>query len=109
MNGYKFPNIKYADDCLVQTQAIVNDRLIQDEHSRRDAYNHARDSCRMAVANFIAGHRCEELEGQHSTEFRLRVFVFTPDEFYKIVNSEADRVIRSNRQLSMADMAWVGK
>lgn len=102
----KHPNIKYADDCLVQSQILVNDRLIQDENTRRDAYNYARTQCRERVAAFIAGHECQEIEGENTTEFRLRVFVFTPDEFYKVVNAEADRVIRASRSFSLADMEW---
>ncbi len=72
--------------------------------SRPDVRRIVRDRARQALAGALAFERITETTRDYSTEFRVEVLVFSPDEFYKIVQEEAMRLCRWMQPMNVTPM-----
>lgn len=63
---------------------------------------------REALAEFVRQCRAQRQDNEHYTEIRLDLYVFTPSEFWPIVNAEAARIALelSRGNLGAADAAF---
>lgn len=84
------PWLKTIGDSLYQTQVIQHhnglgvhpdiEHMIERDLSRN-------------MADFIYGRRVEKREGEFHTEYRLRLYILTPDQLHSIIQDEVQREI----------------
>lgn len=72
--------------------SITLDRTSMHSLKADPVKQHLLDTMREKTADFLLNKHIIETEYEFCTEFSLNLFVFTPDEFWGIVQQEAERI-----------------
>ena len=55
---------------------------------------------REALADFVAHARTTRIDHDREVEFSMELFVFSPDEFYDIIETEVKRQLELEREIN---------
>lgn len=89
-----FPFIPNEDCHLRATQHVHNVSLAGDQAS---VENFIRRDLSRELAKELVATRMKTLPGDYSTEYRMDLYVFTPDEFARVVQEAAMHLSRAMR------------
>jgi len=89
MKPYQRPWLKYPDTCLFQSS--VTEQLNPFGDVQRDLENVILHDMRESLAATIVQAKVLKHDGDFHREYRMQIYVFTPDEFHKIVDAEVQR------------------
>ncbi len=91
------PGLRIPDECRVQARRVVDNRTLL--LHRGEARSHVMRDMREDLADFVSHARLREEERGFETEFRMDLFVFNPDEFWEVVETEVQRQLSLVRDL----------
>lgn len=81
------------DDCL--HQHVVRVSNVERQYFGADRVPpHVERGMRERMADFISRERIEINEGEFSTEYRLRLYVLSPDALYGLIQREAMEMLK---------------
>ena len=87
------------DNCRLTYSRFIGGR----EYARNvaDVDRFVASEARQSMASQIAHVRMKKTEGDHSVEFRCDVYVFSPDEFWQIVEEAARELSRGTLTMTV--------
>ena len=86
-------------DCLVGIQECINnmDDAALDGYARKLVL----DRMRQKIAHFIADSKVKVEQRKYHTEYRLELYVFSPDELHQLIQREAIKMYRGYEKLKV--------
>lgn len=98
---YSLPWQKDIEDFTFTQLAEIPKLAPAYKYTSTDSERLVKDNMRQQLAHFIVDKKIEENEQEFSKEFRLRLIVATPAEFYKLVHDEAERLVRQFHRMDI--------
>lgn len=89
---FQFSPLKYPDKCVFHAIDYEHKSPLHTVHP--DIEYTIYSGLRMQMADFITKARMEKIDKEYVVEYRMQLYVFTPEEFHEMVENEVQRQIQ---------------